>query len=187
LLNMRKSCGKFLSTIVSILAALAAVVSTYSSISNYRYIYNKDAEAVKVAQVNKITAWAKGLSNIELTDGLTEGSQDGRIIVSNTSDSPIFDVVISFGVISGAGRDYRTGDDGAREVGTVPPGKWIAKAPYPGEGMFIQLGAAISFTDARGVSWLRTPKGVLREIDRTPPEYMKLLLPVEPDTIEEYE
>lgn len=94
-------------------------------------------------------------------------------------DQPIYDVVLTSGAYQGAGSDYLSGTDFTTCIGTVPPGKFTAYVPYPGEGMHARVESAIAFRDNKGNDWIRDAKGILSEIKTNPYEYLKLDLPPE--------
>ena len=94
-------------------------------------------------------------------------------------DQPIYDVVLTSGAYQGVGSDYLSGTDFTTCIGTVPPGKFTAYVPYPGEGMHARVESAIAFRDNKGNDWIRDAKGILSEIKTNPYEYLKLDLPPE--------
>ncbi len=85
--------------------------------------------------------------------------------ISNSSNEPVFEMAISFGVAYGAGLGYSMGSDNQVFLLRVPPGKYVChqKPTNPGGGMHIQLGLSISFRDAAGLYWRREANGVLIE------------------------
>lgn len=178
--------GSFLKDPAPIITSVVAIVSLLLATFNYFYIYRKDAQETKYSRANQVSSWVKSLNKIELSNSRKVESPDGLIVIDNGSNSPIFNAVVTFGAITGAEGSYLTGDGFAAEVGTIPPGKWLAKAPYPGFSMHLQLGTAICFTDVRGNSWLRDAKGSLRQVYSDPPFYMKLTVPAEIRGVEQY-
>lgn len=125
-----------------------------------------------------------GLNNV--ADFLTVIISAASIIIAFASynytkdhDQPIYDVVLTSGAYQGAGSDYLSGTDFTTCIGTVPPGKFTAYVPYPGEGMHARVESAIAFRDNKGNDWIRDAKGILSEIKTNPYEYLKLDLPPE--------
>ncbi|MCT6839222.1 MAG: hypothetical protein M3036_16395 [Bifidobacteriales bacterium] len=124
----------------------------------------------KWSQAEAVSAWDKDTFAHRIPYEPTD------VVINNGSQSPIYDVIISFGVAAGAGPAYLTGTR-ATMIGTVPPGRWIGKAPAPDRGMSVQPNAAIAFRDAKNRSWCRDAAGRLKEITDpyshmgiTPPE-----------------
>jgi hypothetical protein len=101
-------------------------------------------------QAVKVSAWP-------VTMGLTKES---KVVLSNTSSEPIYDVVISYGVAYGAGQTYLTGNENLIFIKRVPPGRYVSPEPKnPGGAMHTQTGIAISFRDANGKYWRRDATG----------------------------
>jgi hypothetical protein len=47
----------------------------------------------------------------------------------------------------------------------VPPGTWyFTGPPYPGEAMDVRTGVLLEFTDAAGLRWKLTARGVLARV-----------------------
>lgn len=136
-----------------------------------------DQRIAKFAQANEISSWvvhdAKG--SIQTTENMSLM----KVSIDNGSDQPIYDVVLTSGTYQGAGSDYLSGADSTSCIGTVPPGKFTAYVPYPGEGMHVRVESAIAFRDNKGNNWIRDAKGILSEIKTSPYEYLKLDLPPE--------
>lgn len=101
------------------------------------------------------------------------------VIISNNTQLPIYDVLVSFGVAYGAGQGYSEGDDYQSMILRVPPGEYFVKSPKDyGGGMHTQLGVAISFRDVNGKFWLRDATGVLTELFIPPFDFMKVSQPI---------
>lgn len=146
-------------TIISVLCAIITVI-----VGPIRSAKNEIR-----AQAETISAWDRDINAKRIPKEPTD------VVINNGSQSPIYDVVVSFGVAAGAGPAYLTGDN-ATTIGTVPPGRWIGKAPAPEHGMYVQPNVAIAFRDANDRSWCRDAKGQLAKID-DPYAYMKINLP----------
>jgi len=108
------------------------------------------------SQAEKISAWPITRDNLP------------KVVISNKSEEPIFEVVLSYGVAYGAGMAYLTGNDNLLFIRRVPPGESLSDEPRnPGGGMHIQTGIAISFRDAKGRYWRRDATGRLQKTGPT--------------------
>ncbi len=144
------SAPEWLAAIGTILAVFAAIwIATREASSNRRREHIKQAES--------IAAW---------------NSRSGgtiKVIISNGSKLPIYDVVISYGAAYGAGLPYFKGNDDQAFILRVPPGKWsVAEPRNPGGGMHVQPGISISFRDSTGAYWRRDATGKLIETKQHP-------------------
>lgn len=148
---------------------LLTTISVICTIGTFVFGPMHNREVEKRAQAETISAWDSDIHSARNPYEPTD------VVINNGSQSPIYDVVISFGVAAGAGPAYLTGDK-ATTIGTVPPGRWIGKAPAPDHGMFVQPNAAIAFRDANNQSWCRDAAGRLTEIT-DPYTHMEIILP----------
>jgi len=166
-----------LTNVADIFTVIISVVSIVIAFASYCYTKNHDQQIAKFAQANEISSWvvhdAKG--SIQTTENMSLM----KVSIDNGSDQPIYDVVLTSGTYQGAGSDYLSGADSTSCIGTVPPGKFTAYVPYPGEGMHVRVESAIAFRDNKGNNWIRDAKGILSEIKTSPYEYLKLDLPPE--------
>jgi hypothetical protein len=146
-----------MNAIANILAGLALITGFVNS----GYQYYKDRRKDKFEQADKISAWlaVDDSGNIVRQNGLM------TVVVRNFSQQPVYNTIVSSGTYQGAGQPYLKGSACTSSVGTIPPGTYITSVPYPGVSMHIQIEAAIAFTDAKHVSWLRNAERHLQKID----------------------
>jgi hypothetical protein len=145
---------------VAIVTGITSIVATIIAIGTFLYTWHKDSEEINVAQANKISAW---IDNDERGEAkLTKDMKFMNVIINNVSEQPVYNVVLSSGTYQGSGTPYLTGADATSSIGTLPPGKYTTRVPYPGAGMHTRMEAAVSFTDTRGNSWIRDATGHLK-------------------------
>ena len=148
---------------VALIAADQAQRANQIAVDTYKHTEEKDSNDLKLAQANMISTWLVSDANGELL--VSNDSKTVDVIVNNDSKQPIYNVVLTTGTYQGAGQPFLKGNEFTSSIGTVPPGRYKTRVPYPGSGMHIIIESAITFTDVRGLSWLRDATGVLREID----------------------
>lgn len=146
---------------------LAAVLIALYAALRETYLHRKE---LKFRQANLVAVWLLDLFQ-------NDGGMFYNVAVSNQSSQPIFDVVLSIGIVHGAGSPYYEGDDSNTCIVVVPPGLYVAKVPYGGGGMFTVFNASISFRDIRSHFWRRDANGYLKETRNDPLSEMKITLP----------
>lgn len=91
------------------------------------------------------------------------------VMISNASNEPVYDMVISYGVAYGAGMAYQKGNKNQIFLLRVPPGRYSTdSAPHPGGGMNAQLSLSVSFRDSNGNYWRRDATGMLEQTKMHP-------------------
>lgn len=105
------------------------------------------------------------------------------------SGAPIYDVVVTLVIASGAGP--RTGEEVAELSGQqdqrtpsmrransiVPPGKYVTELPSTWGGMNRKPGSEIAFTDFQGKHWIRRYNGQLERLKKDALQTMHYPLP----------
>ena len=162
--------AEWLSIVISGMAlALSAVLPALER--------HRSTQYEKREQARLICAWCpQDPYEYVVNDGLRNLSMM-PVTLRNDSNLPVYNVVVSSGAYQGAAPEMLRGDINCTAVGTLPPGTFSVLTPYPGEGMGIRIEAVIAFSDAQGLSWVRSARGTLREID-DPYRHMELALPV---------
>lgn len=116
-------------------------------------------------------------------------SQLTEVTIRNASGSPIYDVVVTVVIASGAGP--RTGEEVAelpgqkvsgapsmrRASSMVPPGKFMMELPAAWGGMNRKPGIEIAFTDFQGKHWVRRYNGQLESLRNNALQTMLYPLP----------
>lgn len=138
---------------VALIAADQAQRANQIAVDTYKHTEEKDSNDLKFAQANMISTWLVSDANGELL--VSNDSKTVDVIVNNDSKQPIYNVVLTTGTYQGAGQPFLKGNEFTSSIGTVPPGRYKTRVPYPGSGMHIRIESAITFTDVRGLSWLR--------------------------------
>jgi hypothetical protein len=102
-----------------------------------------------------------------------------HILITNNSNLPIYDVLLSYGVSYGAGPTYQKGNKYQVFIRRIPHGEFFSVEPKNlGKGMHTQNGISISFRDSRGVFWRRDARGMLVKTKGDPFEEMEIVHPV---------
>lgn len=141
------------------------------------------------AQAVGVSAWYRG----PRTDSRTHEDPFGEslLTISNRSDQPIYEVVVTTVFIQGAAP--RTGEEwvhhgergGYRSMprgcvfGTVGPGQWSATVKSGDSPMQGRLGCEIGFTDAAGRHWIRRANGRLEGIRQSAIDHYGLSRPLD--------
>lgn len=137
--------------IVDIITAIGTVGAVVVSLTVALYGWKKQNSVEMKRQAGSIAAWLS--------------SDHDVAIINNCSTLPIYDVVLSWGATAGAAKQYSTGNKNTVVYSVIPPGAYKASLPeYPGTGMGVRLGVAISFRDCNGNCWRRDARGRLLEI-----------------------
>lgn len=130
---------------VALIAADQAQRANQIAVDTYKHTEEKDSNDLKFAQANMISTWLVSDANGELL--VSNDSKTVDVIVNNDSKQPIYNVVLTTGTYQGAGQPFLKGNEFTSSIGTVPPGRYKTRVPYPGSGMHIRIESAITFTD----------------------------------------
>ena len=144
-------------------------------------------------QAERIAAWYAGMG--EDPDGEKSGRDAGLsrqprgevavVELLNTSDGPVYDVVVFLALASYKIKDWWNQEPHHRVmIGVLPPGHWVIGVPVNG-GFTVPAQRAeppaaprviviISFTDKAVNHWARGARGELRRLDCDPIEYWKI-------------
>lgn len=169
-----------------ILQAIAGIATSVGVIISLYQIHGEKKVRLKEekrCQSTRISFW------YEETGDRADRPIDGRyfwkaVVLRNTSESPVYNVVITCVGISGAGPNAKSEDNGHDYpcrtcVDILPPGTWYAWLPTYGSGMHVRTAPEAAFTDANGRSWVRRGNGKLEEIEAEPAPFYGLDCPVE--------
>ena len=137
-------------------------------------------EEKKWSQAEEISTWVK-------SDGLQvkyeDTIYDELIIISNASNQPIYDAVLSIDIVDGENTVFHNNKDYIYYVLCVPPGDYMLEAKSFGKGMCKQFNASICFRDVKGRCWCRYASGILKEIKESSIDFRQLDRPVLPEEI----
>lgn len=103
----------------------------------------------------------------------------GKVIVGNSSASPIYDVFVVAGIRNQDGAYGFLPQYGATGVLEVPPGRWTFDAPpyQQASGMSKHSGIAITFRDIRGMHWMLDASGRITRLDGSGAEVLGIQFP----------
>lgn len=169
--------------------ALGAVVVQIRSDSAYR----RAEEEIRKAVLRKVFA--------KMVSAWVEQPGQGRLVVQNRADQPIYHVVARV-VFQHGTEDFDGSDievhpaDGSGDVNivsmsseaaalasfpeyVVPPGRYTVEIGPDVSREQSVLGVEIAFRDVRGLNWCRDSDGVLQEISVDPFEFMGVRQPFE--------
>jgi hypothetical protein len=139
---------------LSLIISGAAAAGTIAAVWFAVVVAGRDRRERRKGQAETISAWP---STSE--PGLPAGSD--TVVLHNGSASAVYDILIAYAGAWG----HRAPD---RAAGTtkwltmLPPGTWyLGGLPYEGEAMDYRSGFLLEFTDASGLRWQRTARGVL--------------------------
>ncbi len=150
------------------IGSLATFALLCFTIWQYRKDLSEKKEQSERAQAMKIASWVV----------YNEG-QTAWIAISNQSESPVYEVILTLVAFQGAGDSIgiNTSDDFRAYLSVLPPGKYYAKT-MGHRGMMFHASAAVAFIDNSGVNWLRDGNGNLSKINKKPVEYYNLSRPL---------
>jgi hypothetical protein len=102
------------------------------------------------------------------------------IALLNLSPEPIYEVIVSISVFqtTGASHPTKPSHQYTSFLSVVPPGKSFTFVDGGYHEMAFHPAIEIAFKDVKGKSWVRTGRGVLKEIFKSPVEYYKLHHPL---------
>lgn len=125
---------------------------------------------MEITQSKDISAWI-GPSDEDFMTTMT---------VSNRSDSPVYEVVVSLVAVQGAAfcDGLETPIEYRGFLSTLPPGKQNVGRVHLDGGMGLHFGVEVAFTDSRGVNWVRKCDGSLNRIYNKAVEYYGLSRPL---------
>lgn len=118
-------------------------------------------------QAEQVTAW----------HGIDPNTPSGEaaFVLSNASDSPVYQVVVTSVPSEGTGEGLP--ENTRRMYVNLPPGRAVVHAEFDG-GMHRRPAVEIAFTDATGnVHWVRRTTGELVEVEKSAPEHYDMTLP----------
>lgn len=112
---------------------------------------------------------------------LKETPEKTTIALLNLSNEPVYEVIVSIAAFQGTSisptkhisRQYTS------FLSIVPPGKSSTTVDGSYNEMSFHPSIEIAFKDVKGKNWLRTGRGTLTEIAKSPVEYYKLHRPLQ--------
>ena len=119
---------------------------------------------------------AERISAFILKESLTKTT----IALLNLSSEPIYEVIVSISIFQGTGPSNPTkaSHQYTSFLSIVPPGKSFTFVDGGYHEMAFHPAIEIAFKDVKGKSWVRTGRGVLKELSKIPVEYYKLHHPL---------
>ncbi|WP_251555111.1 hypothetical protein [Neobacillus muris] len=148
-------------------AALLSVCLTAYSVMNLVRSNKQLNKDKREAQARKIAAW------------LTRSTGESDVIIQNTSNTPIYDVLIVAVAITGAApydgvetmkaNNTKSGNQALYPYlvfQKIPPGKFIKEFGFLEGGMHVTYGIEYAFTDSYGNAWRIDGKGRLSELGK---------------------
>lgn len=161
-----------ISTSCATIAAITAVLPLRTSnkqlkanADQYQANYEQDRSDRRRRQAERVTAWVDEAQELQ--------------ILSNTSGKPIYDAALTFVIKDGDGRHAPVEQDQnyRHTFRSVPPGDWQFPFPQGWRGMHAYPGVELAFRDAAGHNWLRTSRGELKELEKSPIEHYDIGYP----------
>ena len=156
LFDIITSCGTF----VALVALLYQII--------------KDRKDKIWDQAANITCWFDSAELDKETGDLL-----GKVIISNQSKHPIYNVVVSIDLFCGSKTEIKTGNDDCTYLKIVSPGNFYCWVKYDGGEMNKQFNASLSFSDSIGFNWFRDANGHLKRIKESSIEFRRLNSPYE--------
>ena len=156
--------NQFLTWISSCGTLVALVALIYQMMTDHQL---KEWEQAKC-----VAAWIED-DFIENEHGLFS-----MIKISNKSDLPIYDVIISRDLVAETITEMGKGDDNCIYIQSVAPGNYKVMIKSDGHGMSHKFDASISFRDANGKDWYRDAAGHLGKIKKCSIDQRELTRPV---------
>jgi hypothetical protein len=102
------------------------------------------------------------------------------ISLLNLSSEPIYEVIVSISSFQGPSTlpSQTPSHQYTSFLSVVPPGKSFTHVSGGYHGMSFHPSIEIAFRDVKGKNWVRTGRGKLKEIDKSPVDYYKLHRPL---------
>ncbi len=161
---------KIMEIFIDLLESLGTIVALAAL--GYQIYKNREDDSSRQAMA--VAAWIIGGRSDKIAE----------ICISNLSDLPIYDVVVSRDIVIEENSREGVSLDNCTYIQVVPPGTYKVEAPSHGGGMNKIYGASITFRDVRGVNWSRNATGKIIRIRENSIDYRKLKRPVGSSHIE---
>jgi len=102
------------------------------------------------------------------------------IALLNLSSEPIYEVIVSISAFQGPNNApiHALSRQYTSFLSVVPPGKSFTSVDGNYHELAFHPAIEIAFKDVKGKNWVRTGRGILREIGKTPVEYYQLHRPL---------
>ena len=153
---------------ISIVEALGTIVALFT----LAYQICDNSKIKRKKQASMIAAWLSGESG-------SEAEEDSEVVyISNMSELPIYEVVVSRDIVSENKSTEKTTFEYCKYIQTIPPGVYRVNVYSSGGGMFKKFDASISFRDVNGLYWSRDAAGHLKKLNQSSIDFRKLSRPV---------
>jgi hypothetical protein len=141
------------------ISGIGTLSAAWIAVAQYRKNSQDKARSYRQEQAGKITSWV-----------LDNNGQTAWHVISNQSENPIYEVIVSLVAFQGAGDAIgkTTPINFRRFLSVVPPGTYYVKTDGH-SGMSFHPSSCVAFTDTQGVSWLRKGDGGLVELGTQKP------------------
>lgn len=162
----------------AMIGSLATALTLYLLMAQYNQAQLEKLETEKTSQAKKISAWIDVDYDKDKASSLKQKTPFEKIVISNKSDLPIFNIVLS--IVDGRHSDAdgrNTPDNFRRCIHTMPPGNGFIVAPNGYHGMGFVGAIEIGFEDSSNHYWVRHGNGSLEGIDEGTLKYYKVPLP----------
>lgn len=155
-----------LATWISGLGIVATFIIGFIQINNERKI-RKQKE--RREQAERISAFI-----------IKETPAKTKVALLNLSSEPIYEVIVSIAAFQGASISptKKVSFQYTSFLSVVPPGKSFTHISGGYHGMSFHPSIEIAFRDVKGKNWVRTGRGTLKEITKSPVDYYKLHNPL---------
>lgn len=163
----------------------AALVTSLGQLGFDRRRRHRDEAAAtqerRLSQAQLISVWL----GEEAPDPHRPSERRTPFHLINTSNEPVYGLVVSVVFIQGAGPHRmedmleltldRSGERPFTTCGVLPPGRWRLWIEGGGHTSILsgRGGAEVAFTDRAGVHWIRRTTGPLEEIPQAPTTYFE--------------
>ena len=162
-------------SIVEIVANILGATGTIIALFAFAYQIKKDRTYSTEKQARNVAAWVE-------SDMTARGTT--IIFISNMSDLPIFEVIVTRDMVFEGGSTERMKDGYFAFIQSVPPGMYKVEIESDGGAMNHKFNASITFRDAGGRYWDRDAAGFLHSIHNNGIDYRGLDRPVSCSSIE---
>lgn len=157
-------------TVAQIITSLGTIIAIFTLVHQIK----QEKDEKKWRQATKISTWVDEDSILTKFDDTV---YDENIIISNDSEQPIYDAVLSIDSVEELSSELQNDDSYIYYIKCIPPGLYVLYAKGYGKGMCKQYNSSICFRDVKGNYWSRSAAGILTEISNSI-DYRKLSRPV---------
>lgn len=171
---------EYINLAIQAIAAFATCLAVIVSLCQIKAEKKRWEKERTEKQASCIAAWFDDLNLLKKPED--EHSIFQPVVIANTSNLPIYEVVISCVGLFGAGPPSKgenlSPDSRHRAVlAQLNPGRFGLWLSTGGAGMHIVTTIEISFRDSNGISWIRRGNGTLERLEQRPFSYYRIPLP----------